>query len=101
MAGYGIGTRTYVGIGAALIALTFVTLAVSFAHLPAAGHLTAGLAIGGLKAALVALFFMHLIRAGKVTWIVIVVTVFWVGILFGLTLTDYLTRESVLHMPGH
>jgi cytochrome c oxidase subunit IV len=101
MAGHGIGTRMYVGIGAALIALTVVTLLVSFAELPAAGHLTAGLAIGGLKAALVALFFMHLLRSGKVTWIVITVTLFWVGILFVLTLTDYLTRDSVPHMPGH
>ncbi|SRR6266568_2800372 len=101
MAGHGIGTRTYVGIGAALIALTVVTLLVSFAELPAAGHLTAGLAIGGLKAAVVALFFMHLYRGGKATWMVIVVTLFWVGILFALTLSDYLTRGSVPHMPGH
>src|SRR5256885_7866497 len=101
MAVHGIGTRSYIGIGAALIALTFVTLAVSFAELPAAGHLTAGLAIGAIKAALVALFFMHLLRSGKVTWMVIAVTAFWVGILFVLTLSDFLTRGRVPHMPGH
>ncbi len=101
MAAHGLGTRTYLGIGATLIALTLVTLAVSFAELPAAGHLTAGLAIGSVKAALVALFFMHLIRGSKVTWMVIAVTVFWVGILFVLTLSDYLTRNQVPHMPGH
>jgi caa(3)-type oxidase subunit IV len=101
MAGHETGTRTYVGIGAVLIALTFVTLAVSFAELPAAGHLMAGLAIGGLKASLVALFFMHLLRSGKVTWMVIAVTLFWVGILFVLTLCDYVTRGQVPRMPGH
>src|SRR5262249_12804910 len=100
-AGHGIGTRTYVGIGAALIGLTVVTLLISFAELPAAGHLTAGLAIGAVKAALVALFFMHLVRSGKVTWMVISVTAFWVGILFVLTLCDYLARGRVPHMPGH
>jgi cytochrome c oxidase subunit 4 len=101
MAAQRIGSWTYAGIGAALIALTIATLGVSFLDLPPAGHLTAGLAIGGLKAALVALFFMHLMRAGKITWIVVVVTLFWVGVLFALTLSDYLTRGSVPHMPGH
>src|SRR5262245_60627884 len=101
MAGHGIGTRMYVGIGAALIALTIVTLLVSFAELPAAAHLTAGLAIGAVKAALVGLFFMHLIRSNKVTWMVVAVTAFWVGILFVLTLCDYLTRDTVPRMPGH
>src|SRR4051812_41438385 len=100
MARHGIGTWTYVGIGAALISLLFVTLAVSSTNLPAAGHLTAGLAIGVVKAALVALFFMHLVRAGKITWAVIAVTLFWVGILFALTLADYLSRGNVPHMPG-
>ena len=92
---------TYVGICGLLVLLTLLTVSVSFIHMPPFAHLAAGLTIGAGKAALVMLFFMHALKSEKVTWIVIAVTITWVILLFGLTLSDYLSRGQVPRMPGH
>ncbi len=59
------------------------------------------LAIGGIKASLVVLFFMHALISPRLIWIVIVVAGFWFGLMLVLTLTDYLSRNMVPFMPGH
>jgi caa(3)-type oxidase subunit IV len=96
-----IPARTYVLNCAVLILLTMLTVGVSFVDLKSDWHLTAGLVIGAVKAGLVCLFFMHLVRSEKITWAVIAVTLLWILILFGLTLDDSLTRGMVPFMPGH
>jgi cytochrome c oxidase subunit IV len=48
---------------------------------------------------LIMLFFMHVRSSGRLTWIVAGAGLFWLSILFGLTLTDLLTR-SWLATPG-
>jgi cytochrome c oxidase subunit 4 len=84
-----------------LLALTGLTVGVSFLHLPAAWHLGLGLAIASLKAGLVLLFFMHVIESAPATRAVIVVAFFWlVGILLALTLTDYTTRDTAAARPS-
>jgi cytochrome c oxidase subunit 4 len=60
-----------------------------------------GLVIATCKATLVVLFFMHVLYSSRLTWIVIVVAVFWLGLLMVLTFCDYLSREMIPHMPGH
>ncbi len=84
-----------------LLALTVLTMGVSF--LPANGrtHLAMGLTIALAKASLVALFFMHVISSHRLTRIVIVVAVCWLLLLFSLTFSDYLTRGLIPNMPGH
>ena len=52
--------KGYVGIFAALLVLTLVTVAVSYLDLPVAPTIAVGLTIASAKAALVILFFMHL-----------------------------------------
>jgi cytochrome c oxidase subunit 4 len=52
--------RGYVAIFGALLALTFVTVAVANLSLPAAPTVALGLTIATAKAALVVMFFMHL-----------------------------------------
>ncbi len=99
--GKSFSSAAYLGICAALIVLTVLTVLISFINLPPLGHVGAGLMIGALKAALVILFFMHALRSGKITWLVISVTIFWLLLLFALTQTDYLTRGLVPNMPGH
>jgi cytochrome c oxidase subunit 4 len=101
MAQRAIAARTHVVICVALVLLTCLTVGLSFLHLPAVGHLSLGLTIGLCKAALVVLFFMHALHSDRLTWIVIAVVCVWLLILFALTLTDYLTRGIVPHMPGH
>ena len=52
----------------------------------------AALAIAVFKATLVVLFFMHVKYSTRLTWAVVLGSVFWLGILLVLTMTDYLTR---------
>ncbi len=96
-----ISVRTYVLVGVVLVLLTFLTVGLSFWHLPPLWHIVMGLSIGLLKAALVVLFFMHVAVSPRLTWIVLAVTCFWLGILLVLTLSDYFSREMVPGMFGH
>ncbi len=50
------------------------------------------LVIATIKAVLVILFFMHVIHSTRLTWVVIIASFLWLGVLFLLTFTDYLTR---------
>ena len=91
----------YVAVCAALIVLTILTLSVSFIAVTGVWHIIIGLIIGAVKASLVVLFFMHALYSTRLTWSVIVVAGFWLGLLLVLTLTDYFSRGMVPHMPGH
>jgi caa(3)-type oxidase subunit IV len=93
--------RSYIVVCVILVLLTFLTLSVSFVHLSGVWHIVAGLIIGLCKASLVVLFFMHALVSSRLTWIVIAVSGFWLGLLLVLTLCDYLTRGLVPFMPGH
>jgi cytochrome c oxidase subunit 4 len=92
---------TYVLICVLLVLLTVITTTVSFIHLPGIWHIVIGLLIALCKASLVILFFMHALISSKVTWLVIVVASFWLGILLVLTLADYFSRGLVPFTPGH
>jgi cytochrome c oxidase subunit IV len=85
-------TRTYYLVFAALIVLTLVTVCVSFLEL-GPWHTTVGVLIGVVKASLVGLFFMHLLHSSKASWLAVLAGLFWLAILMGLTLSDYLTRQ--------
>ena len=54
---------------------------------------TCALAVAGTQAATLALFFMDLRKADRVTALAAGAALFWTGILFAITLTDYLTRH--------
>jgi len=83
--------RTYYTIYIVLIVCTYLTWQVSMFDLGAANTVVA-LAIAVFKAAIVVLFFMHVKYSTRLTWAVVVGSVFWFGILLVLTLGDYLTR---------
>jgi cytochrome c oxidase subunit IV len=85
---------TYYSVFGGLIVLTLLTVGVSFLDL-GPWHLVVGLVIGAAKAALVALFFMQLLHAPRLNWLIIGSGLFWLGILLMLTLTDYLTRHKL------
>ena len=57
-------------------------------------HIFVGLVIALCKATLVILFFMHALISPRLTWSVIVVTAFWVGILLVMTLNDYFSPRD-------
>jgi cytochrome c oxidase subunit 4 len=92
MSGRTIAAPVYYGVFAALIGLTFLTVGVSFLHL-GAWHAPVALAIATTKAALVALFFMHLIHESGMIRVAAAAGLFWLAILMGLTLTDFMTRH--------
>ena len=83
--------RTYYLIFLTLMVCTAITVAVAFVDL---GPLNAVVAmtIAVLKASLVVLFFMHVKYSTRLTWAVVLGSVFWLGILLVMTAGDYLTR---------
>jgi cytochrome c oxidase subunit 4 len=85
-------TRVYYLIFAALMVGTYLTVQAAFVDLGAWNTVVA-LAIACAKAALVVLFFMHVKYSTRLTWAVVVGSVFWLGILLALTFSDYLTRN--------
>jgi cytochrome c oxidase subunit 4 len=82
---------TYYAIFGALMVLTAITVTVAFINLGALNFPVA-LAIAILKATLVVLFFMHVKYSSRLTKLVVGSAFFFLVILFGLTLTDYLSR---------
>ena len=55
------------------------------------------LIIATTKAVLVILFFMHVIHSTRLTWVVVIGSFLWLGVLFVLTLADYLTRAWAIY----
>mgnify|MGYP003575867301 FL=1 len=70
---------------------TAITVGVAFVDLGPLNAIVA-LTIAVLKATLVVLFFIHVSYSTKLTWAVVLGSVFWLGILLALTFSDYLTR---------
>ena len=83
--------RTYYVIFALLIFCTYLTWQVAYFDL-GPFNTVAALGIAIFKATLVVLFFMHVKNSTRLTWAVVLGSVFWLGILLTLTMTDYLTR---------
>jgi cytochrome c oxidase subunit 4 len=50
------------------------------------------LAFAVTKATLVVLFFMHVKYGSKLTWMVVLAGLFWLGIMLSMTMNDYFTR---------
>ncbi|MEN6452035.1 MAG: cytochrome C oxidase subunit IV family protein [Thermoguttaceae bacterium] len=92
----------YITVLVILVMLTFLTVGLSFVPGPSMLHVVAGQSIAAIKAALVVLFFMHVLRSLAQTRAVIAVTIFWLlVVLLGLTLSDYFTRGMIPNLPGH
>ena len=74
--------RVYITVFVALMALTIVTVAISYLHLPVPIAVTVALLVAIIKGSLVACYFMHLISEKKLIYAVLVVTVlFFVALL--------------------
>ena len=88
--------RTYIFVFVALAAGTLLTwyastISLGWANTPIA------LVIATTKAVLVILFFMHVIHSTRLTWVVIIASFVWLGVLFVLTFSDYLTRYMAMY----
>ncbi len=91
MTGHILPTRVYYTIFAILIFCTYLTVQAAFIDM-GVFNTVAALTIAVFKATIVVLFFMHVKYSPKLTWLVVIGSVFWLGILLAMTLGDYLTR---------
>ena len=84
-------TKIYYAIFATLMVLTGVTVAVAYVDL---GRLNAvaAIAIACFKALIVVLYFMHVKYSTRLIKLTVIAGLYWMGIIFALTLGDYLTR---------
>jgi cytochrome c oxidase subunit IV len=97
-----ISPATYIVVDLILVALTALTVGLSFLPRSAAAHIASGLVIAIVKASLAVLFFMHALMSPANTRAVIAITIFWLVVVFlGLTFSDYLTRGMIPDLPGH
>jgi cytochrome c oxidase subunit 4 len=82
---------TYITIFGALMVLSAITVAAAFVNLGALNPIVAML-IAGIKATLVILYFMHVKFSSRLVKITVVLSLFFVAILFAETLMDYATK---------
>jgi cytochrome c oxidase subunit IV len=88
--------RMYYMVFGALILGTILTVAAAKVDMGALNNIVM-LAIACTKASLVILFFMHVRWSSRLTWVVAMAGFFWLLILFGIGMSDYMSRGWV---PG-
>lgn len=86
--------KLYYKIFGALMVLTIVTVGVAFIDLKFLNNFIA-LGIAVTKAVLVILFFMHVRYSSRLTMVIVAAGFVWLGIMFVMTSTDYLSRGQV------
>lgn len=85
------GSRTYFLTYAALVLLLAGTVSVSLFHLGIWNPIL-NLSIAVAKASLIVWFFMHVRQGQPIARLFTAAAFFWLLLLFGLPLTDYLAR---------
>ena len=92
MASKTISELNYYVIGGVLLAFTLLTyIAARFDF--GEWNLVIALVIAACKGMLIILYFMHARYSSWLTWVVIGAGLLWFGILFALTMSDYVTRQ--------
>ena len=73
--------------------LTYVTAQLDLDFIFPGANTLLALLIAFTKMAVVMLFFMHVYWSPKLIWLSAVASFFWLALLFGYTMQDYLTRD--------
>jgi cytochrome c oxidase subunit 4 len=94
---HGISVLTYLGVFAALLVLTALTVWVAFQDFGQLNNVIA-LGIAVIKSTMVVLFFMHVLHSTPLTKIVLVTSVFFFLILVAFVYADVWTR-ALLNLP--
>ena len=84
--------RVYVTIFLVLLVGTGLTVLAAFQDFPGPLNAVVALTIAVVKATLVVLYFMHVRYSSRLIWLVIAAALFWLTIMFALTISDYSTR---------
>src|SRR5947209_5274095 len=90
--------RVYITIFLALLVGTGLTVIAASYDFPGPLNAVVALTIAVIKATLVVLFFMHVRYSGRLIWLVIAAALFWLAIMFALTISDYWTRTWFVPM---
>ncbi len=91
--------KLYMGVGAALLVFTVITVAVSFVDF-GGFNLVVAMLIATIKASLVALFFMHLLYDNKFFLTIFIIALVFVAIFIILTMFDTLQRDAIDTIKG-
>jgi cytochrome c oxidase subunit 4 len=86
--------RVYFLIFLALLVGTALTVLAAFVDFPWRLNTIVALTSASVKATLVVLYFMHVRYSPRLVWVIVASALFWMGILFAFTFSDYLTRGS-------
>lgn len=86
--------RAYITVFVALMALTVITVAVSYLDLSVGKAIALALFIACIKGSLVACYFMHLISEKKIIYLVLILSVLFIA---GLPLLTMLAKYDI---PG-
>lgn len=76
--------KIYITVFVSLMALTLITVAVSYLHLPPVAAIGVALLVATIKGSLVACYFMHLIAEKKLIYAVLILTVAFFIVLLAL-----------------
>jgi cytochrome c oxidase subunit 4 len=85
--------RVYIGIFLILMVGTGLTVLAAFRDFPGPLNAVVALTIAVIKATFVILYFMHVRYSSRLIWLVIAAGLFWLAIMFALTISDYSTRS--------
>jgi len=85
--------RVYIIIFLALMLGTGLTVLAAFRDFPGPLNAVVAITIAVVKATLVILYFMHVRYSSRLIWLIIAAALFWLAILFALTISDYWTRS--------
>jgi cytochrome c oxidase subunit 4 len=88
-----VSRTVYFAIFGALLLGTILTVVMAKVDLGANLNTIVALTIAVVKATLVVLYFMHVRYSSRLTWVIVASGIFWLAILFVLTLSDYGSRK--------
>ena len=84
--------RVYITIFLVLLVGTILTVVAAFRDFPGPLNAVLALTIAVVKATFVVLYFMHVRYSPRLIALIIAAALFWMAILFALTISDYSTR---------
>lgn len=92
-----VGKKLYYAVFTALLVFTALTVLVAYLDLnPYLRGLPVNafvaMTIATVKAVLVVLYFMHVRWSSRLTWVFVSAGFFWLALLLGITMADYLSR---------
>lgn len=93
-----ISVRTYLMAYLMLLGLAAATAWISTLRIGIFG-MPVAMGIAGVKALIIALYFMHLRVGNAMNRTTACAALLWLAILFGLSMNDFLTRNALL-VPG-